>query len=179
LLDALITSKTRIKLLLKFFLNGKSSSYLRHLETEFGESSNAIRVELNRFEGAGLLNSYSQGNRKYYQANQTHPLFPEINSILMKHVGIDKILENVIHKIGDIDRVFLTGEFAKGKDGDIIDLVFIGEKIDKSYLMKLVEKVEKLIERRVRYIVYSQMDGLDLGVGKDVLLLWKGNELTS
>ncbi|MFN3444791.1 MAG: ArsR family transcriptional regulator, partial [Bacteroidia bacterium] len=30
MLDTLITSKTRIKLLLKFFLNSKTSSYLRN-----------------------------------------------------------------------------------------------------------------------------------------------------
>ena len=53
MIEALISSKTRIKLLLKFFLNSKTTSYLRGLEAEFGESSNAIRIELNRFEKAG------------------------------------------------------------------------------------------------------------------------------
>ena len=55
MLDSIITSKTRIKLLLKFFLNSETKSYLRNLEQEFGESTNGIRVELNRLEGAGLL----------------------------------------------------------------------------------------------------------------------------
>ena len=50
MLDTLITSKTRIKLLLKFFLNAQTKSYLRSLEGEFGESTNAIRLELNKFE---------------------------------------------------------------------------------------------------------------------------------
>ncbi len=84
-----------MKLLLKFFLNGNSSSYLRHLESEFGESSNAIRVELNRFEDAGLLKSFMQGNKKYYQANQGHPLFPDINNIIFKYIGIDQVIEKI------------------------------------------------------------------------------------
>ena len=55
MIETLISSKTRIKLLLKFFLNSNTTSYLRSLESEFGESTNAIRVELNRLENAGML----------------------------------------------------------------------------------------------------------------------------
>jgi len=62
MIEALISSKTRIKLLLKFFLNSNATSYLRGLESEFGESTNSIRIELNRFEEAGMLTSYNQGN---------------------------------------------------------------------------------------------------------------------
>lgn len=158
MLDALITSKTRIKLLLKFFLNSNSISYLRHLESEFGGSTNGIRLELNRFEKAGLLISSSKGNKKFYQANSSHPLYPDINNIVMKYVGLDIILENVINKLGELEKVYLCGEFAKGLDSKIIDLIFVGDKINREYLYNLIEKVEKLIKRRVRYIVYSGVE---------------------
>ena len=46
-IKSLITSKTRINLLLKFFLNDNSSSYLCELGSEFGKSSNSIWFELN------------------------------------------------------------------------------------------------------------------------------------
>ncbi|MCK9327448.1 MAG: ArsR family transcriptional regulator, partial [Bacteroidales bacterium] len=78
MLDTLITSKTRIKLILRFFLNPKSTAYLRGLAEEFGESSNAIRLELNRFEEAGLLQSETQGNKKLFKANIAHPLYGDI-----------------------------------------------------------------------------------------------------
>ena len=81
MLESLITSKTRIKLLLKFFLNSKATAYLRNLEAEFGESTNAIRVELNRFEKAGLILSQTSGNKKVYQANTQHPFFSDIHKI--------------------------------------------------------------------------------------------------
>ena len=68
MLETLISSKTRIKLLLKFFLNSKATSYLRGLESEFGESSNGIRIELNRFEKAGMLSSFVKGNKKYFKS---------------------------------------------------------------------------------------------------------------
>ena len=78
MIDSLITNKTRIKLLLRFFLNTGSRSYLRGLESEFGESTNAIRLELNRFEEAGLLVSSMDKNKKMFQANRHHPLFDDI-----------------------------------------------------------------------------------------------------
>jgi hypothetical protein len=154
MLDTLITSKTRIKLLLKFFLNGNTSSYLRNLESEFGESSNAIRIELNKFEEAGLLNTAIEGNKKLFKANTRHPLFKDIHSILLKYTGIDKIVEHVINKLGEVESVYLIGELAKGLDSPIIDLVIVGN-INKTYLMGLAEKAEKIVNKKIRYIVYS------------------------
>ena len=80
MIDTLISSKTRIKLLLKFFLNSNNKAYLRNLEEEFGESTNAIRIELNRFEQAGMLTSLSEGNKKVFSANTRHPLFNSVRA---------------------------------------------------------------------------------------------------
>lgn len=110
MLEALITSKTRIKLLLKFFLNTQNTGYLRNLASEFGESTNAIRHELNRLEASGLIISNMQGNKKIFRANVNHPLFPEINRLLIKHIGIDEFIEQVVSKIGEVDSVYLIGD---------------------------------------------------------------------
>lgn len=176
MLEALITSKTRIKLLLKFFLNSKSSAYLRNLESEFGESTNAIRVELIRFEKAGLLKSWYQGNKKLFRANTEHPLYSNLHSLVLKHVGFDRVIETVIEKIGDVKSVFIVGSFAKGIDNKIIDLIFVGEEIDRNFLSELILKAEKLIERKIRYLILSineyesyQKDNK----GIEPLLLWK------
>ena len=99
MLENLITSKTRVKLLLKFFLNSHTQAHLRGLESEFGESTNAIRLELNRFEQAGMLTSHTEGNRKVFSANPSYPLFPEIQNLLHKHLGIDQLIEQVIEKL--------------------------------------------------------------------------------
>ncbi len=155
MLETLITSKTRIKLLLKFFLNSNSSAYLRSLETEFNESSNAIRLELNRFENAGLLKSNYQGNKKIFSANTEHPLFSSIHNLVLKHVGFDRIINTIVEKLGAVKRVFVVGDFANGIDTQIIDLIFVGEDINVNYLSELVQKAEKLIERRIRYLIYS------------------------
>ncbi len=174
MIETLISSKTRIKLLLKFFLNSNATAYLRSLESEFGESSNAIRLELNRFEDAGMLESRVDGNKKIFQANTRHPLFKEVHNILLKYVGLDRILEEVIHRLGEVRKVFLVGEFSKGLDSNIIDLIFIGN-IDKTYLLSLVDKVEGLINRKIRYLIYSEAEAMTIDWGKydpKPLLLW-------
>ena len=73
MLDALITSKTRVRLLVKFFLNPTMKSYLRELASEFEESTNSVRLELNRLKEAGLLESEAKGNLVMYNAKTTHP----------------------------------------------------------------------------------------------------------
>jgi len=153
MINALITSETRIKLLRKFFLNSSTKAHLRGLESEFGESTNAIRLELNRFEEAGLLHSLRDGNKKIYQANRNHPLFGDIHSIIMKEAGIDRVIEKVIHRIGNLICVYLTGDFARGKDSPVIDLILIGERIDREYLARKVMQAEELVGRKVSYVV--------------------------
>lgn len=173
MIETLISSKTRIKLLLKFFLNSKTTGYLRNLESEFGESTNAIRQELNRFEGAGMLTSGMEGNKKVFRANTGHPLFEEVHKILLKYVGLDKVIEHVIKRLGNVEQVFLAGEMAKGLDSTVIDLIIVGDP-DKNYLVDLIEKAEKLIKRKVRYLIYSVEDFQTDTTLKDTpsLLLW-------
>jgi len=175
MIESLITSKTRIKILLKFFLNSNNTAYLRSLESSFGESTNAIRHELNRFENAGLLLSENEGNKKIYRANTNHPLFKDINSILLKHVGLDKIIEKITPVLNTIDSVYLVGELAKGNDSKIIDLWFVGDHIDKNLLLNIVEKIENLLERKIRYITMTLQelsDFLKTKPANEVLLLW-------
>ena len=157
MIEAPISSKTRIKLLLKFFLNASNRAYLRGLEEEFGESSNAIRLELNKLEVAGMITAEQEGNKKIFKANTGHPLFGDLHSILIKYVGIDKIVDNVLSQLGEVHEVYLTGEFARGREHGIIDLEIIGN-VRTGYLAELVEKAQKALTRKVRYIVFSQAE---------------------
>jgi predicted nucleotidyltransferase len=154
-LDSLITSRTRVKLLLRFFLNPESTSYLRELAEEFGESTNAVRVELNRLEKVGILASKRNGKTRLYQANQNHPLFPEIQSMVRKFTGIDQLIEEILAKLGQVHAAYITGDYAQGKDSGVIDLVVVGE-VDEAYLRKLVNKAESFINRKVRYLVLRE-----------------------
>ncbi|MDA0194137.1 MAG: ArsR family transcriptional regulator [Bacteroidetes bacterium] len=154
-LESLITSKTRLKLLLKFFSNTHTKSYLRSLSEEFGESTNSVRVELNRLSEAGFLESSPRGNTIVYKANKNHPLFPEISGIVSKHLGLDGIIDQVVNKLGDLKQACVVGDYAKGKDTGLIDLVLVGN-IDQVYLQKLVLKAETLIHRKIRTLTLQE-----------------------
>lgn len=176
MLEALITSKTRIKLMLKFFLNSGSTGYLRGLEPEFNESTNAIRVELNRFEAAGLLQTVSEGNKKIYRANTYHPLYHDINSLILKYIGIDNIIDQVINHLGNPREVYLIGDLAAGIDSKDMSILVVGDAIDHDYLGQLCGKAQKLISRTIRYAVFT-MEEFDqqrpiLNKAK-LLLVWK------
>ncbi|NVO21400.1 MAG: ArsR family transcriptional regulator [Bacteroidetes bacterium] len=178
MLESLITSKTRIKLLLKFFLNSNNSAHLRGLESEFGESTNGIRLELNRFETAGLLCSHSEGNRKVYSANVNHPLFIDIQRIVHKHLGIDQLVEQVALRIGELESVFLTGAFARGQESSFLELVFVGKKVDREYLEMLINKASLFIKREIhfRLIDSDEKESILQSAGKEkFLLLWQQN----
>jgi predicted nucleotidyltransferase len=179
MLNSLITSQTRIKLLKKFFLNSNTRAHLRGLESEFGESSNGIRLELNRFEDAGLLTSLRDGNKKIYQANSDHPLYKDIHSIILKETGIDRVIEKVIHRLGNLLSVYLVGDFARGKDSPVIELILVGADIDREYLAKKVIQAEELVGRKVSYTVFGPEDaGVHLLKLKpsEVLPLWNSEE---
>jgi hypothetical protein len=158
-LESLITSRTRIKMLLKFFSNSSSSAYLREIAKEFGESTNSIRLELNNLSKAGYLVTKERGRSIYYQANVKHPLYDELKSLVHKYLGIDKIIDDVIHKLlkrlGTLQLAFITGDYAEGRDSGIIDLIVVGD-IDHDYFKACIDKVEKLINRRVRTLVLTE-----------------------
>lgn len=171
MIEALITSKTRIKLLLKFFINPSSKAYLRSLENEFQESTNGIRIELNRFESAGMLKSFTEGNKKMFRANTDHPLFSDIQNIVLKYVGIPKIVDTIVNRLGKVSELYLIGDYAKGRDTGIVDLVIVGE-LDRTYLVNLVDKAEKLINRKIRFLVYTEKEWKKLSTDESRLLIW-------
>ena len=175
MISSLITSQTRVRLLMKFFLNHRTKAYLRGLESEFGESTNAIRVELNRLESAGLLISIHEGNKKFFQANFNHPLFKDIHSIILKETGIDKVIEKVIQRLGDLICVYLTGDFAKGRDSNMIELILVGSRIDREYLSRKISQAEEIVKRKVSYIILEPLEAeehLARYMVSDLLPLW-------
>ena len=126
MLDTLITSKTRVKLLMKFFLNPGTRAYLRELASEFGESTNSVRVELNRLSKAKIISSENVGRTIEYHANAEHSLFIELQSLVRKYAGVDKLVETLIKKLGDVKTAYLVGDYARGIDSGLIDFILIG-----------------------------------------------------
>lgn len=176
MLDSLITSKTRIKLLMKFFINSDTTAYLRNLSNEFGESTNGIRQELNRFEDAQLIDSEVIQNKKIYKANTKHPYYLDIHHLLLKFTGIDQMVDMVVRRVGLLDKAFIINDFAQGKPGSILDLVLVGESFDQDYLQQLVLKAEDQLTFKIRYITVAPSEAENILPDKTKsLLVWTNN----
>ena len=153
----LISSKTRIKLLMRFFFNPQTRSYLRQLSSEFNVSTNTVREELNQLTKTHLLKSQKNGRQVYYTANTDHPLFPELKSMVGKVMGIDRVIDGIVNRLGDVEEAYLIDDYAEGKDNGIIDLLIVGS-INDYHLNDLSRKTERYIKRKIRTLVLSRKE---------------------
>jgi predicted transcriptional regulator len=169
LLGPLITSKTRLKLLLRFFLNHNLSGYLQGLSRELDENTNSIRVELNRLEQAGILSSELEGRRKLYRVNEQHPLNENITAIVRKVTGIDALVNRVVERLPGLKQVWVCGDLAQGLQSEIIECMLVGEALNEAYINKLCTRVEELTGKTVNAQVSAEIQLKQLG---HCLLVW-------
>lgn len=160
MLTELFTSRTRINLLLKLFLNPGISCYLRQLAREFGLTPNALKEELDNLSQAGYLEKEQKGQSIYYKANTGHPFFPEINSIVKKYYGIDKIIEQIMNDIGRVEAIYALDDYAEGRDSGLIDVLIVGD-VDEEKIHVLRSGLEKEIKRKIRTLVMGPQEFAD------------------
>ncbi len=160
-------------MLLKFFTNSSATAYLRGMAEEFGESTNAIRHELNNLSKAGYLISHEDGRMIKYQANTQHPLFNEVKNLVHKYLGIDKIIDQILSRLGNLEAAYIIGDYALGKDTGTIELVLVGE-VNRVYLDKLILKAKNLLHRNMKAEIISREYFLihEQNMG-NALLIWK------
>ena len=171
LLGPLITSKTRLKLLLRFFVNQDVSGYLQGLSKELDENSNSVRVELNRLEEAGMLISELEGRKKLYRVNKSHPLTSDLTSMLRKVTGIDSLVERVVERIGEqLEQVWILGSLAQGLDSKTIEVLLIGKDLDSIYIANLIQKAEDHVGKSIKYTISGQYFPEQTGAE---LLVWQ------
>ena len=153
MLGELITSKTRLRLLIKFFISQANRGYLNGLATEVKESTNSIRKELNHLSEAGYLDKYKDNNKVAYKANTSHPLFDVLQKVVFKHLGLEEIVERVLERMGSVKKILLVGDYAKGIDSGNIEVILIGDQLNTEYIEGLEKKIQDIIERKVN--IYS------------------------
>jgi DNA-binding transcriptional ArsR family regulator len=154
MLDSLITSKMRVQILMRLFLNPDSHAYLRELAQDFHASPGHVRSELQQLSAAGLLTSAREGREVHYRADRSHPLFPELQSMVRKALGMDRIFESILDRLGNLEAAYLTGDYAEGRDTGIVDLVLVGD-VDRHNLDDLVAKTERYIQRKIRTLLLT------------------------
>lgn len=166
LLESLIGSTARIKIIRKLFLNPAQEGYLRGLEEELGESSNSIRIELNRLLNADLLVSWFQGNRRYFKANVRNPYFDDLQGILKREAGLDVLTEGLESNLPELEAIYLSGDLSRGLETGILDLLLVGRP-NPYELVKHLNRLEKLNGRKIRFIIFQKKKD------KTFLKIWK------
>ena len=145
-------------MLIKFFVSAANRGYLNGLANEFNESTNSIRKELNNLSSAGYLLKSKKDNRVIYNANTSHPMFSVLQKIVRQHLGLEEIVETVIDRIGNVDQIALTGEYAKGIDSGNIEIMIIGSMVNNDYLDSIKPKIKKKIGRDVSFLLNQKLD---------------------
>ena len=179
--SGLITSKTRIKILMRLFLNPRQNAYLREMADEFNASPSQVREELRQLSHAGFLESHKNGRQIQYHANQEHPLFHELQSMVRKALGMDRILDSILERLGNLEEAYLVDDYAEGRDTGIIDLVLVGD-IDQENLIDLVRKTERYIGRKIRTLSLTPAEWRRLQKtfkDKTILSIWKNRKHNS
>ena len=162
MLNSLITSKTRLRVLVKFFIRAANKGHLNSLASEFGESTNGVRKELNKLKDAGYLVSNKEQNKVIYRANTKHPLYSVLQQLVKKHLRLDEMVETIVKRIGDVQKIILIGDYAKGIDSGQIEVLLIANDINLEYIDELEKKLKNKIGRKVIFSMESEEEGIIL-----------------
>lgn len=153
-LQDFMISRVRVKLIELFFTQPEELFYVRELTRLAKEEINAVRRELDRLLGAGVLKSEERGNRLYYFVNTQYVYFQEMQRLVAKSTGLGYKLRKLRRKLGQVNFVMFSGKFVENKPSrnDEVDLLVVGE-IVLPELEALVADEEKKRGREINYTV--------------------------
>ncbi len=155
-LEGLLGSKSRARLLVVFATNPREEYYARQLLERTGLSETAVRYELPRLTRLGLLTSRKQGQEKLYRANDRHPLFPELKQMVYKTAGLGEALRQAIEAVPGTTAAFIYGSVAKGTERATSDVdLFVLGRADRAKLAKALREAEDRLGREVNLTLMS------------------------
>jgi predicted nucleotidyltransferase len=155
-LQALFSSRVRVKLLAHFFGHPDEQFYARELARQTGEHYNAVWQELGNLERLGLLIGNQEANVKYYRLNPGFPLYPELKSMILKTTGLGQALRDALAHLGRVEVAFIYGSVATGEEDSLsdLDLMLVGE-IDLLELSGMIDQLEKDLRRQINYLALT------------------------
>jgi len=156
-LQDLMISRVRVKLLELFFSHGEEMYYVREITRLIKEEINAVRRELDRMVGFGLLKSEQRGNRLYYRLNSRYLFFSELKQMVAKTTGLGKKIRQSKRKLGEVSFVIFSTKFVMGikPAKDEVEILVVGKVVLKE-LDLLIKQEEEKLEREINYTVLSK-----------------------
>jgi len=130
MLSNLFGSRVRAKALCWLLCHPDERFFVRQLESITKEDATNLSRELARLARMGILTCVKEGREKYYQADRACAVFPELQGLAVKTLGVADVLRSALESLsGRISVAFLYGSFACGEQriGSDVDLVVVGE----------------------------------------------------
>lgn len=151
-----MVSRVRSKLLKVFLQDPQEMFYVRQLTRKVGEEINAVRRELERMKGRGMVKSEPRGNRLYYFMRKDYPFYQELLQLIAKTDGLGGAIRKDRKKLGKLKFVMLSGKFIRRKprQQNEIDLLVVGNVV-LPQLAVLVREEEARREQEVNYTVMA------------------------
>jgi predicted nucleotidyltransferase len=172
LLDEILTSATRARLLTLLLTHPADEYYLRELARQTGQSLRAVQHELLRLERLGLVEARRHGRLKFFRANQRHPLFPDLTRIVYKTAGLGDVLRSALANFSGIVAAFVYGSVAKGDEraGSDVDVMVVGG-VDPDELQQTVRKAERVIGREITVATMSPSEWRSRRAARDAFVM--------
>jgi len=154
-------SKVQQRVLALIFGHPERSFYTSEIVRNVHSGTGAVERELSRLERSGLVSVQRIGNQKHYQANHDSPIFQELQSLVVKTVGLIEPIREMLEPYSDkIKTAFVYGSVAKGTDTarSDIDVMVIGNELSYMELYAALQKAESILHRQVSATFLSPED---------------------
>ncbi len=131
MLNDLIISKVRVKLLTIFLSAPGKIIHVRELVRQAKEEINAVRRELAHLEKAGMVFKEQRANRLYYSFRKDNPLYFDLLGLIAKTTGLGGAILKNRNKLGRIKLAMLSGKFVRNIAGSAekVDLLIVGNVV--------------------------------------------------
>lgn len=160
MLEELMGSRARVRILKTFLLNLERDFYQREIAAITNLPIRAVQREMERLVKIGLVEKQIRGNRKYYRCKSDFPIFEELKSIILKTVALGNVLKDYLQKKkGKIELAFIYGSFAKGEENisSDLDLLIVGNLTSKEVSM-LLSPAKDMLRREINFVVYNEKE---------------------
>lgn len=155
ILAEILSSKARAELFRILWAPVPVECHLRDLERKAGVTVGSIQQEVKKLERLGLLVRRVDGNRSYFKANDSHPLYNDIRQLVLKTVGLAEVLRLALNQ-EQIVGAFVFGSIAQGTANaqSDIDLMVIGN-IGLRDLSKLLKEPALTLGREINPHIFK------------------------
>ncbi len=155
MLPYLVSSKLRRRLLTHYFTHPEEKYYVREMAVLLGLDPGNLSKEFRRLAQDGLFQEERKGKIKFYRLNTGHPLYKELKQIIFKTEGVEGRLKALVNEFPEIERAFIYGSYAKGKEraASDIDLVIVGTP-ERKRLTSRIRELEDELQREINFNVY-------------------------